>query len=416
MGPAYRVAARVIHRLPFPGGTLAASLAGRVDAAARWRGWAASARGTGPLLWAHAPSVGEVLALEPVITRLRARVRGLQVVVSHTSPSVARHPRLPGVAHTDYLPLDEPEPIAATLAALRPALLLFSRGDLWPELVSRASRGAVPLAVAGGTVRAGSLRLRWPVRPALRATYAPVNWLGAVSADDANRWRRLGVAGARIEVTGDPRHDQVTERAVHLGVVNAVRAWSRPTGLTIVTGSVEARDVPLLVRAAVRSRDDGHRWIVAPHDTTEGALARLAAAFKEEQLKLWRWDGSAGSEPEDASVVLVTGRGMLVDLYLAADVAYVGGGFSAGRVHALCEPAAAGVPVICGPRLASVRDGALLARAGGAVAVRGPDELAATLRVWFDNQEALRRVGLAARGALDTGAAERTAVRVVGLL
>lgn len=416
MGPAYRIAARVIHRLPFPGGTLRASLAGRAGAAARWRAWADGGRAGGPLLWAHAPSVGEALALEPVLARLRARIPGLQVVMTHTSPSVARYPAVRGVAHTDYLPLDEPGPMSLTLAALRPALLLFSRGDLWPELVHQAARAAIRIAVAGATVRARSLRVRWPARRALRETYASVHWLGAVSADDGGRWIRLGVHQSRVEVTGDPRHDQVVERSGDLPIVTAVRAWQRPVGLTVLAGSVEPADAPLLARAAAGSRADGHRWIVVPHETKARTIRRLVAAFRAEGVETWQWSGSAGSAPDAGVVVVVTGRGLLADLYLAADVAYVGGGFSAGRVHALCEPAAAGIPVTAGPRLAGVGDGARLARAGGALAVREPDALVTALLDWRANPAKRQRVGLAARGALDAGAAERTAVRLAALL
>jgi 3-deoxy-D-manno-octulosonic-acid transferase len=176
MGPAYRAAARVLHRLPYPRGTLATSLAGRRAAAARWRAWAAGARGDDPLIWAHAASVGESLALQSVVARLRARERHLRVVLTHTSPSVTVHPAFRDFDRTDYLPLDEPGPVAAVLDALRPALLLFSRGDLWPELVAGAAARRIPVAVAGGMVRPRSGRLRapalWALRPSAGGAWA----------------------------------------------------------------------------------------------------------------------------------------------------------------------------------------------------------------------------------------------------
>ena len=55
--------------------------------------------------------------------------------------------------------------------------------------------------------------------------------------------------------------------------------------------------------------------------------------------------------------VLVSGvLGVLADLYALADIAYVGGGFSSGRLHATIEPAAFGVPVIVGPEYDSSPD------------------------------------------------------------
>ena len=62
---------------------------------------------------------------------------------------------------------------------------------------------------------------------------------------------------------------------------------------------------------------------------------------------------------------------MLAELYAAADVAFVGGGFHAAGLHSVLEPAAFGVPVAFGPRHANSRDAELLLSAGGAAAA-GP--------------------------------------------
>jgi 3-deoxy-D-manno-octulosonic-acid transferase len=301
------------------------------------------------------------------------------------------------------------------LDALRPALLLFSRGDLWPELVTQAAARNVTVAVAGGTVRPRSARLRWPAVWALRRVQRRVAWLGAVSADDADRWRRLGVPPDRIEVTGDPRHDQITERIPDLRPALAWRAAPMAQSLTVVAGSVEPPEDALLA-AAAELMGARWRWLVVPHDPDARRLARVQGTFEARRLTVTRWDGSAA--PGAAAVTLMTRRGLLADLYWAADVAYVGGAWRRGALHAVCEPAVAGIPVAAGPYLTSVRDGALLAARGAAVAVPSAGVLAAQLDTWAS--PARRHAdGLAARGALETGAAEGTAARlarVAGLL
>jgi 3-deoxy-D-manno-octulosonic-acid transferase len=372
MGPAYRLAARVVHRWPFPPGTLAASLAGRRAAPPRWHAWAA-ARGPDPLVWAHAASLGETQAVLPVVARLRARVPGLAVILTHTSPSVTGHPLLRAFDRADYLPLDEPAPIAALLDALRPSLLLFSRGDLWPETVTRAAARGVPVAVAGATVRPRSARLRTPAIRLLRPVHRAVTWLGAASGEDAARWRRLGVPADRVAVTGDPRHDQVIERLPDLG---PARRWQAAGSgaLTLVAGSVEPDDDALLAQAA-RLAGGAWRWLVIPHSPMEGRARSLAAAFRRRRLSVARWDGASNVEP--AAVTILSRPGILADLYWAADVAYVGGGWKTGALHAVCEAAVTGVPVVAGPRLGAVRDGALLEAGGGGSAgsTSGPGRL-----------------------------------------
>jgi 3-deoxy-D-manno-octulosonic-acid transferase len=114
--------------------------------------------------------------------------------------------------------------------------------------------------------------------------------------------------------------------------------------------------------------------------------------------------------------VVVARRGVLADLYLAADAAFVGGGGRPGRLHAVCEPAALGLPVVAGPHASGDRDFASLARGGGAVRASDDATLGAALDAWATGIAQRRRAGLAARAGLDAGAAERTAARITPLL
>lgn len=405
MKTAYRATAWVLHRLPLRRGRLAMSLAGRRGASERWRAWADGAGGgSGPLVWLHAASVGEALAAEPVARRLRAALPGLRVALTHTSPSVDRP--LAGADHADFLPFDEPGPIARTLDALRPDLLWFSRGDLWPELVRQAHARDVPLAVTGGVVRQGSGRLRWPARAVLAPACRMLDYLGAVTGADAERWRRLGVRDDRIEVTGDPRHDQLLERAVRSGTVEPLRSWAR--GYVVVAGSVEPEDEQVLLAAAAALADvPALRWLVAPHDPAERAVRRVVARATAQGLATAAWSG-VGSPRQDAQMLVVAARGLLADLYLLGHVAYVGGGFRRGKLHAVAEPAAFGLPVVFGPRWHEDRDATtLVARGGGAgVAARGPlDSLVGVLRDWLDRPERRVEAGSRARSVLCPGAA-----------
>ena len=53
---------------------------------------------------------------------------------------------------------------------------------------------------------------------------------------------------------------------------------------------------------------------------------------------------------KDIDVLLVNQYGVLLQLYRAADIVYVGGGFE-GSIHTVIEPAAMGAPVFCGPAI-----------------------------------------------------------------
>ncbi|HET9133044.1 MAG TPA: glycosyltransferase N-terminal domain-containing protein, partial [Gemmatimonadales bacterium] len=134
--------------------------AARLGAPARLATWAAAHRDpTRPLVWCHAPSVGEGQQARSVLRALRALRPDLQVAYTHFSPSAERFAQSVGADVTDYLPYDCVADTSAVLAALRPDLLVFAKLDVWPELVAQAVSRQVPCALVAGTVLPDSGRL-----------------------------------------------------------------------------------------------------------------------------------------------------------------------------------------------------------------------------------------------------------------
>jgi 3-deoxy-D-manno-octulosonic-acid transferase len=413
--PGYRFATKLASRLPLGHGKLAQSVAGRRDAVERWENWASIERTDGPLVWVHAASVGEGLAAEPVIRRLRAAIPDIQIVHSFSSPSAANWPGNFGAAVSDYVPPDECETIQRVLEALQPSLVLFSRGDIWPELATQTAARGVPLAVSGAVVRPNSHRLRQPMRTLLRQLHNSISWLGAVSNTDADRYSRLGVRRSVMTVTGDPRHDQILERVPRLEPLRKLLEWLQAANV-LVAGSSHPEDEIVVLDAfsTVSQSDPSARLMVVPHDLNPNSIHRVVTSGGRRGIAITSWDGGA-AVPQGPCVV-VAAVGILADLYAVADIAYIGGGFKRGMLHSVAEPAAYAVPVIVGPHYRSAADAKAFVDQGGAsVLPRRPAaaQLSRTWLEWIREPERQIATGLAARKTLRQGAAART---VEGLL
>lgn len=413
----YRTVARIAHRVPLPTKKLAASVAGRRGAARRWVSWARSSRRPGPVVWVHGASVGEMLTAEPVISRLRRDRSELQVIHTFTSPSVARW-RMPGVAASDYLPLDEPGPVGAVLDAIRPQTLVFSRGDVWPELLALAHARGIPALVLGASVRRESRRLSWPARALYRSNYAMLGWIGAASEGDAARWIALGAPAERVEVTGDPRHAQTLERVPELGRIVPVAVWAS-RGRALVAGSTHPRDDALLLEAALRvfSERPASRLLIVPHEPDRAAVERIVAGASRRGISAAGW--VPGSSIPECRCLVVQAVGLLFELYALGQLAYVGGGFQRGRVHAVIEPAAWGLPIISGPCAADSEDARALARTGGLTILprtAQADALVARWLSWLGDDTERVAAGLRGRALLSSRAAVRTAEVLRGFL
>ncbi len=404
---------------PAGGSKTLASLAGRRGVLERFVRWGATHRDPArPLVWLHAPSVGEGLQAQPVIELLRARRPDVQVVYTHFSSSAVPLAARIGADYADFLPFDTTRGARAALRAIRPTALVFSKLDVWPVLVEEAVRQQIRVAMISATMAEGSGRRGLMARALLESAYASLDAVGAIDRADAERLVTLGVDRTRVQVTGDTRYDQVWARASladRSAPLIASLASSRPT---LVAGSTWPGDERVLKDAwqEVRRQLPLARLIIAPHEVTPPHLTAIEEWARRSALRCARL---GAPDAPDADMVLVDRVGVLGDLYALADVAFVGGGFHAAGLHSVLEPAAFGVPVLIGPQYEkNGRDASLLIATQGARSIENARQLAAALVTWLSTPSARAEAGARARSMVQggLGAAERSLALVTALL
>jgi len=416
----YRVAVRAARRsapmLAWGGDKLAAGVRGRRDAVSTLVRWGRGERDAGrPTAWLHAPSVGESLQAGAVLDALRALRPGLQVAFTHFSPSAEGMGERLGADVSAYLPWDVGEHVGAALEALDPSLLAFTKTEVWPVLVEQAASRAVPVALVAGMVPDGAGRMRWPARAAMASTWRRLGLACACTAEDAERLVALGVDRGVVHVTGDPGVDSAARRMAEADPdapwLAPLHAAGRPV---VVAGSTWPADEAALLAAwpTLAWREAPPLLIVAPHEPAPARVAALLAGLRGLGLTavtLATLERNGTVEGVDA--VVVDRVGVLAQLYTAADAAYVGGGFGRAGLHSVVEPAAAGVPVVFGPRHRNARAAGDLIGRGGAREAGDASALGAILAGWLYDPVAKRH---AAERCLDyigahLGAAARTA-------
>lgn len=413
-----RLARAATRVAPADGPKFARALADRRGLVARYVEWGGTHRDASkPLLWMHAPSVGEGLMARPVLERVRASAPDTQLAYTWYSPSAVQFARGLDVDFRDYLPLDARADVSAALDALRPAALVYSKLDVWPTLTREAKRRGVKLGLISGTLAAGSSRRSGVAQALLADAYASLDAVGAIDGADADRLVALGVRRDLVQVTGDTRYDQVWERTSKIATREALLAPLRSDRPTLIAGSTWPADESVLLPAFVHLHraTPGLRLVIAPHEPTPAHVAPIVEWAKRAGLR-----AVSVSEPTaGASDVIIVDRvGLLGDLYALATIAYVGGGFHAAGLHSVLEPAAFGVPVLFGPRHDMSRDAGLLLRGGGAAVIADERAAVAVITRWLRDDDARRAAGDDARAAVreGLGAADRSTALVDSLL
>jgi 3-deoxy-D-manno-octulosonic-acid transferase len=423
MNPALRVGYEGVAQLaralvaiaPASDHKLVATFAARRGAIARYRAFARDM--TRPLLWMHAPSVGEGLQARPILEAMRRRRTDAQLAYSYFSPSARTFAASLDVDFQDVLPFDSTGDMRDALGALAPSALVFSKLDVWPTLAREASRRGTRLGMVSATLAAGSSRRSGIASALLREAYGRLDRVGAISTEDADRLVSLGVPARRITITGDTRYDQVWARTASIDRAAPMLSPLRSARPTLVAGSTWPADDAVLLPAwaAVAARHADIRLIVAPHEPTSAHLAPIESWAAAAGLRVARLGSDAAP---DADVILVDRLGVLGDLYDLADLAFVGGGFHDAGLHSVLEPAAFGAAVLFGPKHEASREARLLLDADGALALPDSTALASTLESWARGDSQWRTAGSNARQMVHSGlgAAERSFALVDELL
>jgi len=393
------------------------SLRARRGIRARYRSWGATGRDRlRPLLWMHAPSVGEGLQARPVLDLMRARRPDVQLAYTHFSPSASGFARGLDVDFRDFLPFDTPGDCRIALEALSPTALVFSKLDVWPVITAQARARGVRLGMVSATLSRGSSRRSRTASAVLHDAYAALEVVGAIDDADADRLVQLGVRPPAIAITGDTRYDQVWLRAQRTDREGPLLQRLRTTRATIVAGSTWPADEAVLLPSfeALRAARVDVRLIVAPHEPTLDHVSRIVDWGKRAGFAVARLDESGPW----ADVVVVDRLGVLGELYALADIAFVGGGFHSAGLHSVLEPAAFGAPVVFGPRYETSRDAALLVQRGGGASASSESDLTRRLRFWATDTASRREAGDYARALVRSGvgAAERSYELVERLL
>ena len=383
---------------------IADGLKGREGLRARWKEKVSLFERRGPLIWFHVSSVGEFEQAKPVMNLLSERLGpSLELALTFYSPSgmhyhdkFDRSKRIAAIKLLDYLPIDTPGNARFCLETLRPDMVVFVKFDLWPNLISEAAARGIPLVLVSGTLSPGSPRLSRIVRGFYGALYARFSAIAAISAEDAERFRRDTRGAVEIRAAGDTRFDQVCRR-VDASTVKLPAAVAASGKMWIIAGSTWPKDeaivIPGFKKLADRRPEAG--LILVPHEPTNERLADIRNHLERAELPFRLLssleDGARIGEP----VIVADGIGYLAELYRAGTIAYVGGSFTTG-VHNVMEPAVLGLPVFFGPRIDNSYEARRLVELGSGAVVSSDRDFIREIGALLSNRELCGAKGAAA--------------------
>jgi 3-deoxy-D-manno-octulosonic-acid transferase len=362
------------------------------------------------VIWVHAVSVGEVLAVSGLVEQIRRSLPHHRVLVSTTTDTGQQLARKRfGEENVFYFPMDFAFAIRPYLRALQPELVVLAETEFWPNFLRLAHASGARIAVANARISDRSWpryrRFQW----ALQRMLKHIDLFLAQTQEDSTRLQSIGAEPSRLQITGNLKFDVIFPAPP--AIVGDLRQSlaAEGAGPVLVCGSTVDDEEPPLLKAFENLRVAHPRavMILAPrHPERFDTVAILIRQLGIPSVRRSQWAG----QPLAGGVFLVDTIGELAALYALADVAFVGGSLVARGGHNIIEPAQHGVAVVTGNYTENFRDIVGLFQNRDAVRIVSLAELPLTLmQLLADDRE---RLALGQR-ALETirsqmGATSRT--------
>lgn len=367
-----------------------------------------------PVLWIHAVSMGETVAMAPLIQELHRRHPEDRLIVSTVTETgreaVERH--LGGIAEHCYAPLDFPWVVRRVVGVLAPRAFLFVETEIWPNLLAQLHAQGIPCVLVNGRLSSRSFRGYGLIRPFMRRILGGLSLCLMQSERDAQRITALGARPDRVFRTGNIKFDRPAADQPAAGPSRTVLGLRDQEELFVAGSTHPVEEEELLgCYRALREEFPALVLLLAPrHIERVGDVehAVRSAGLKPVRRTHLDRNGSAG---EPGRVIILDTRGELSQVYGHAVLSFVGGTFVPVGGHNLLEPAWWGKPVFFGPHTDHCAEIAeQLKSGGGGIQVQSGADLATEGRKLLRNRALLQETGRAACDVVNRnrGAVERT--------
>ena len=370
------------------------------------RGMSADIRPSGPLVWIHGASVGEVLAAAALIEKLRAlNLRILVTSGTVTSAAIVAKRFPPDVIH-QYVPYDSPRYVARFLDHWRPSLALFIESDLWPNLILSSAARRLPMVLINGRMSHRSFP-RWRrVSGTISALLGRFDICLAQSQVDAERFSALGsrnvltTGNLKLDVPAPPADPAKLEKlmAVTRGRPIVLAASTHPGEEELLADAHRtlAGYFPQLLTVIVPRHPDRGELVAR----TIGATGLNVALRSREELPTAVTD-----------IYVADTMGELGLFYRLAPIVFMGGSLVEHGGQNPIEAVKLGASIVHGPHVFNFTDVyEALDAAGGARRADSPDALMKQLGRLLSDPKAREASLVAAEHVVEQlgGALERT--------
>ena len=306
-----------------------------------------------PIIWVHAVSAGETIAVVPLVNRLLDK--HCEIVMTNMTPTGReRCDALLGArVENYYAPYDFSGAMKRFLFRIRPQVLVIVDTELWPNMIHYAhTRGTKILSVNARLSERSAKSYRF-IGNLASQMLKKLDIVAVQKPAHGKRFVDLGLENSKLYVAGSIKFNSHHQSKNHHRLKSVIEILGPKR--KIIASSTHAGEEQLFVKAFQELKSE---WldlmlVIAPRHVSR--VEEVEAAVKRQGIVVNR---RSTGRPCDAStdIFILDSMGELSYFYGACEIAVIGGSFVPVGGHNFIEAVTANLPVIMGPHLDNVEE------------------------------------------------------------
>lgn len=296
-------------------------------------------------LWLHCASVGEVMSMKEVISRLKKFYKKEVIVTTTTEAGKETALKNPDITQAFLAPLDFYPSCKRFIRLAKPHRLFVVEREIWPNMLAAAHQSGVPAAIINGRISAKSARAYSFIKPLFKEIFSTLSFAALQTQEAACHYEKLGMDKTKIFVCGNVKYDTLNDNPGKVGEVEKMLTELGWNGRKIlVLGSTHPAEETMLFRAAPDIIKTGAKIIFAPRHLER--KPEIETALRQSGLHYGFI--STGKFDKNTDILCADVMGLLQSLYACASLTFVGGSVVPRGAHNLLEPAILSKTVLFG--------------------------------------------------------------------
>ena len=339
------------------------------------RGQTPNIRPEGEVIWFHAASVGESIALLGLIENIveERPLTNILITTGTTASANLINTRLPQKTIHQYIPLDAGEFVRNFLDHWRPNLAVFTESELWPCLITTTHAREIPLILINARISGKSFsKWKW-VKGLFSSILSKFDIILCQDENTATFIRKLSKSKIDPKVVGSlkesapPLPFSEEDRAVISNQIGSRPIW--------LAASTHEREELMMAEAHEHARRFSRRLllIIVPRHPNRGK--KICS-----DLRNLGWQVSLRSGGEEINnyteIYIADTFGEMGLWYRISSISFLGGSMTEVGGHNPFEPATLGSAILHGPHVWSAAEAyEELGKVKASLQIKNPEEL-----------------------------------------